>query len=282
VDLEYIVDAFPQPNRKVQSQQQELCAGGPATNAAITFSFLGGAASLITALGRHPLSTIAWNDLEKHGVQVQDVAADMAAPPAVSSICVHDQTGERTIVSANAGAQMASLDRLNPEILSGASILLVDGHHMSLCIEAASAARQSGIKVVMDGGSWKQGMPDLLRYVDIAICSQDFEPPGEENAQQFLRHHGLLKIAITRGEKPILWSTPESSGEFPVRQVQAKDTSGAGDVFHGAFCWAFANGCEFTQALIYASDVATESCLYYGTHSWMRGLQEFSKSFSLP
>jgi sugar/nucleoside kinase (ribokinase family) len=135
---------------------------------------------------------------------------------------------------------------------------------MPLCIAAARAAREAGTTVVLDGGSWKEGMLGLLRYVDIAICSEDFTPPVN------LRDQAVAKIAITRGAKPILWSTPDSAGELAVRAVEPRDTSGAGDIFHGAFCWAYASGYEFTKALEFASEVATESCLHYGTRSWMK------------
>ncbi len=264
VDLTYVVSEFPKPNQKVCASQQELVAGGPAANAAITFAFLGGVASLVTALGVHALAAIAREDLEKHKVELYDLAGDPSAAPALSSICVQAATGERTIVSANAGTQAAMPDRFDPQVLSGAKILLVDGHHMSLCITAARAARDAGITVVMDGGSWKEGMEGLLPFVDIAICSEDFTPPVT------LRDQGVAKIAITRGAKPILWSTSQSNGELPVREIEPRDTSGAGDIFHGAFCWAYASGSEFTEALEYASGVATESCLHYGTRSWMK------------
>jgi sugar/nucleoside kinase (ribokinase family) len=275
VDAEYVVGDFPQPNQKVSALEQILTAGGPAANAAITFSFLGGAASLVTAIGQHALAAIALEDLEKHGVVLHDVAADPAAPPSLSSICVHARTGERTIVSANAAAQAAAPDRFDPKVLSGVEILLVDGHHMPLCIAAARAASEAGITVVLDGGSWKEGMPGLLPYVDIAICSEDFTPPVE------LRDQGIVKIAITRGAKPILWSTPQSAGELAVRAVEPRDTSGAGDIFHGAFCWAYASGSEFTKALEFASELATESCLHYGTRSWMK-LRNKQRSSDVP
>jgi len=263
VDPSYVVSEFPAPNQKVSASRQELSVGGPATNAAITFAFLGGAASLVTALGVHALAAIAREDLWKHKVKLHDLSADPLAAPALSSICVHAATGDRTIVSANAAAQSALPGKFDPEALSGAKILLVDAHHMPLCIAAARAARDAGITVVMDGGSWKEGMEGLLPFVDIAICSEDFTPPTK------LRDLVVAKIAITRGAKPILWSTGESDGEIPVRLIQPKDTSGAGDIFHGAFCWAYASGYEFTKALEFASGVATESCLHYGTRSWM-------------
>jgi sugar/nucleoside kinase (ribokinase family) len=196
-------------------------------------------------------------------------------PPALSSICVHARTGDRTIVSANSAAHPASPGRYDPQTLSGVNILLVDGHHMALCIVAARAAREAGITVVLDGGSWKEGMPGLLPYVDIAICSEDFTPPVK------LRDQGIVKIAITRGAKPILWSTPQSAGELAVRAVEPRDTSGAGDIFHGAFCWAYASGSEFTKALEFASELATESCLHYGTRSWMK-LRNKQRSSDVP
>jgi sugar/nucleoside kinase (ribokinase family) len=255
VDLAYVVAEIPGPNQKVSATRQELTAGGPAANAAVTFSLLGGEASLITAIGRHALAAIAWEDLERHGVRVHDLAASPDALPAVSSICVHAGTGDRTVVSANAASLSASLDKFDPEALAGKDILLVDGHHMPLCIAAAKAAKEQGITVVLDGGSWKEGMSDLLPLVDIAICSEDFSPVPD----------GVRKVAITRGGKPILWSTPESSGEVRVRQIQPIDTLGAGDIFHGAFCWAYATGAELTKALEFAAEVATDSCLHYGT-----------------
>jgi sugar/nucleoside kinase (ribokinase family) len=267
VDLAYVVAEFPGPNQKVAATQQELTAGGPAANAAVTFSFLGGEASLITALGRHALSAIAWEDLEQQGVAVQDLTADPKNAPPLSSICVHAQTGDRTVVSANAAALSALPGKFDPETLAGMNILLVDGHHMPLCIAAARAARDRGITVVLDGGSWKAGMSDLLPLIDVAICSDDF---ADRDAP---RNHGVPKVAITRGARPIVWSTPESAGEAPVPHIQPKDTSGAGDIFHGAFCWAYARGFEFTQSLEIAGNIATASCLSYGTRSWMNSIE---------
>src|SRR5581483_10151985 len=105
----------------------------------------------------------------------------------ISSIFVHKQTGERTVVSPNAAAFGDMEYAFDPAWLEGASIVLVDGHHMPLCIAAARAAR---VPVVLDGGSWKPGMTELLKDVDIAICSADFTPPGE-GALRFLRKAGV-------------------------------------------------------------------------------------------
>lgn len=262
VDLFYVVDHFPGPNQKIKALRQDLMAGGPAANAAVTFSYLGGEARLITSLGEHPLASVAREDLKRNRIEIHDLAEDRAGLPAISSVCVHQSSGERSVVSANAPAQPAALSEFSSELLSGVRVLLVDGHHMAVCIAAAEAAQARRIPVVLDGGSWKDGMADLLALVDIAICSEDFLPrPDAKTAS---------KVAITRGEKPILWFAGESSGEIAVKKIQAIDTTGAGDIFHGAFCWEFARGSSFAQALEFAAGVASESCLHYGTRAWMR------------
>lgn len=75
--------------------------------------------------------------------------------------------------------------------------------------------------------------------------------------------------AITRGERPIIYDTPEGSGEIAIESVEAVDTLGAGDILHGAFCYYYAKGNQFVVALQQASRVATLSCRTFGTRTWM-------------
>ena len=272
VDVAYVVTSFPSPNQKIAAQRQELAAGGPATNAAVTFSFLGGTAHLVTALGMHPLTSIVRQDLDHRKVEITDVAPGHPEAPPLSSIFVHAETGERTVVSANAAAYSGLQYRFDTSWLSGISILLVDGHHMPLCIAAATAAREAGVPVVLDGGSWKNGMPTLLAQVDMAVCSGDFTPPERtpgRDTVRFLREAGIAVVAITRGSDSILWQSGDGGGEIPVPRIKPRDTLGAGDIFHGAFCWALASSCDLETSLLAAAEVAAESCLHFGTRGWM-------------
>jgi len=94
----------------------------------------------------------------------------------------------------------------------------------------ARAARSAGIPAVLDGGSWKPGTDELLRHVDIAICSADFLPPGcssEEEVIGFLSRRGVGKIAITLGAEALRFVSGVRSGTIEVPQVDAVDTMGA-------------------------------------------------------
>jgi sugar/nucleoside kinase (ribokinase family) len=192
-----------------------LSAGGPATNAAATFAFLGGQASLLTGAGRHPMAAIFRHDLARFDIALQDLAAATGDPPPLSSIFVIGNTGARTIVSASRALLSLDYDAFRPEALEGSAFLLVDGHYMPLAIAAASAARQRGMRVILDGGSWKEGMMDLLPLVDTAICPADFRAPGHESEDAvaaFLRGCGIAQVAITRGPSAIRFWTDSAAG----------------------------------------------------------------------
>jgi sugar/nucleoside kinase (ribokinase family) len=272
VDISYTVDKIPRRNQKISVESQRVSAGGPSANAAATFAFLGGRTKLITAIGSHPLASVMRRDLMRRGVQVRDLARSSDEPPPVSSIMVLRGIGERTVVSANANV-LSVKTSFNSQWLDGVSVMQVDGHYMSLCIAAARGARRRGISVVLDSGSWKKRMAELLRFVDIAICSEDFRPPGCRSTNdvfQFLLTRGIRKIAISRGDRSIQFVDGDGRGEVKVRKVRAVDTLGAGDILHGAFCYyACQAGNGLRDALAAAARVATFSCRFSGTRSWM-------------
>lgn len=277
VDVSYTVDEIPGRNQKVSVRQQLITPGGPATNAASTFAFLGGRTTLVSAVGAHPLSAVIRDDLIRSSVRLHDVGRGRREPPPVSSILVDRATGERMVVSANAAVFSPISAAFNLKWLAGVSIVLLDGQYMPLCLAAAKAAQQRGIRVVLDSGSWKPGMAKLLSFLDTAICSGDFRPPGcrsESDVFQFLAKRKIPRIAITRGESAIRFVEEGKRGEILVRRIRPVDTLGAGDIFHGAFCYyACQPGQTFRSSLAAASAVATFSCRYPGTRLWMKRFQ---------
>ncbi len=273
LDLEYPVDEIPRRNQKISVSEQRVSAGGPATNAAVAFSFLGGRSVLVTAVGKHPFGAALRQDVGRFPIVLHDLARQRTAPPPVSSIMVLRGTGERSVVSANAAAFGAITAKLNPDWMSGASMVQVDGHYSALCLAGARLARSRSIPVVLDSGSWKEGMAELLPLIDIAVCSDDFLPPGcrdENDALEFLIAQDIRQVAITRGASPILYCDEGKRGKIPIERVRPIDMLGAGDIFHGAFCYyASRQGRSFRDALTMAAAVATFSCLHPGTRSWM-------------
>ncbi|MFI5958597.1 PfkB family carbohydrate kinase [Cryptosporangium sp. NPDC051539] len=260
VDVVHRLERPLRPNEKVTALRQDISAGGPAANAAVVFARLGGDATLVTALGRHPLARFAAEDLARHGVTVRDAAPDVVEPPAVSVIQVIDETGDRQVSSVNAGAFWARYPAQPPGgITDGADVVLVDGHHPDL----ARAAVRAEAPVVLDGGSWKPVLSDLLPSVDYAVCSSAFPEP--ESLE-------VPRVAVTRGPDPIRWWAGPERGEVQVPSVVVRDTLGAGDAFHGAFAYALTTGASFVEALTTGARVAALRCSVVGPRAWLEQL----------
>lgn len=262
VDLVQRVSTLPAPGEKVQSLSVEVAAGGPAANAAVAVAALGGRARLSTVLGEHPLARLAADDLSSCGVELMDALPDRDTPPAVSAVSVRVGDGERTVVSHNAAgvSATAAVD------LSDADVLLLDGHHAMMALPAARAARARGVPVVLDAGSWKPVLADLLSYVDVCACSAAFA------ARVPLTNPVVIR---TNGPEPVRWSAGSESGEVAVPPVTARDTVGAGDVWHGAFALGVARlgrvpGAAEVPALIrYANRAAAVRIQHEGARAWV-------------
>ncbi|MHB9856957.1 PfkB family carbohydrate kinase [Streptomyces sp. YIM S03343] len=279
LDVVQLVDHVPGPDEKQTARDQLAAAGGPAANAAAVFSHLGGAARLLTAIGTHPLGLGVTVDLTRLGVTVTDLAARSTAPPAVSSVLVTVSTGQRAVTSTNAaGHRLAPPGELTGWV-EECDVVEFDGHHMDLAVAAGRAARALGRTTVFDGGSWKDGTPDLLPYVDVAVCSADFRPPGVTTAAgtlRFLREHGVVWAAVSRGADPLVWEGPDGGGTVEVPRTRVVDTLGAGDVLHGALTHDLAvrgplTSEGFAEALRGAVEVASSACASFGTRAWMHG-----------
>ena len=263
LDLVQYVDHLPAANEKVQASDARIEFGGPAANAAFTAAALGLESRLLTCIGRSALSSVLMESLQASRLDVVDAASHRDWQPPVSSVAVTGTT--RAVISLNSGARPVT--SLPAGSLDGCSALLVDGHHLPLCIEASSQARIAGIPVLLDGGSWKPGLERLLPLVDSAVLSADFTSPEPIDWHD-------RPVAVTNGHHPIRFQVGSHEGTIEVDAVSAADTLGAGDVFHGAWLAHVGRfGLEhFEHGLRFAARIAGLSCRYPGAHAWAEHL----------
>ncbi len=240
LDVIHRVGSYPNRNEKVTAEEQFLAAGGPAANAAIAASALGVEAALVTALGPAPAADLARADLRAHGVAAVDLAR--AHELSVSSIVV-SPSGERAVVSTDAGTpQFGPLDLSH---LPTPRAVLLDGHHPAIQRAAITEAKARGALIILDAGRWRPIFAELIPRADVVACSADFTLPGgparsDENLAAELLGRGAGAVVITHGGDPVYWSDGKRGGHAPVPAVPARDTLGAGDVFHGALTAALA------------------------------------------
>lgn len=285
MDVVQRVAEFPAPDQKITSLDAELVTGGPAAGAAITAAALGSPVSLMTALGRHPIGGLVATDLTQHGVQAVDIAPHRESAPPISAVSVHDATGQRCVVSRNAadGDSDVSDTDFPVGIIDDAAVLLADGHYPALALATVRRAKAAGVPVLLDGGSWKPVLAELLPYVDFAVCSAAFRAPGTTTSAEqgpALRALGVPVVAVTQGGGPVLcWDSGQGvvPDEIPVPQVRVADTLGAGDVFHGAVAHAMratTKSCWLHTVVSFAASVAALRVEHRGRRNWLAALQD--------
>ncbi len=280
IDLQFLIDSDIAPNQKYKARKNGIYTGGPATNAAVTYSHLGGRAGIITPVGNHEFSGFITSELTTLGVELIDPLYNQVSKPVFATVVTAKHTGDRSVFSYHPDNLPGFSLNGEAQILQNADFLLIDGFFMGQAIYLAEKAAALNVPVIFDGGSWKDGTEDLLPYVDVCIASADFFPPGIDNPKQTLEYlidKQINKAAVTRGEKSILYQESKTSGEIHIPETEVVDTLGAGDIFHGAFCYYYSITQNFVQSLLEASEVASESCRYFGTRQWMQRVQEVNE-----
>ncbi len=271
IDIFNIVHNHPAANQKIRAQRQFACAGGPAANAAVAFAAFGNEAHLCSGLGSHPTAALAAADLRKHGVTLHDYSDNPDQLPVLSSIMIDSTNGDRCVVYSNPYERKLIADHRYADLIAGHSVILFDGYHLEQALVIAKTAKAGGITTVLDGGSWKDGLEKLLPFIDYAICSADFAPPGCSSPQQhfsYLMDLGVTGCAISRGSEPTVLSIAGEVRQCPVPPTDAVDTLGAGDILHGAFCHFIRNH-PFADSIEQAIQAASLSCRFYGTREWI-------------
>jgi len=271
VDIQYYVEQFPEPNIKIKSEAPSILIGGPATNAAVAFSALNGGAHLATAVGDNAFTSLVKSDFNTNNIILNDIAENQNISPVLASV-ITSLNGDRTILTHNPTEVNANLKVSELFETVKPQVVMLDGFNPGFSVECAATAKEKGIPVVIDCGSWKPQYSEILKYTDIVICSADFYPPACDSPQQvfsYLKNYGIKYSAISRGEKSILFQENENKGEIRVDEVKVVDTLGAGDFLHGAFCYYWLENFSFEKALKMASEIAGFSCRFRGTRSWI-------------
>ena len=181
------------------------------------------------------------------------------SPTPLSTVIVKPN-GNRALINYKGdtkplAAEAVDFSALNPKVI------LFDGHEPHISIPLAEHARKIGIPTVLDAGSVHDGTLALMGLVDYLVCSEKFafQLKGDEHAALAYLANLAPFVVITLGERGLIWQHEKQSGRLAALAINAIDTTGAGDAFHGAFAAGIAAGLDWLTTLRYAS-VAGSLC----------------------
>ncbi|MCE5263935.1 MAG: PfkB family carbohydrate kinase [Deltaproteobacteria bacterium] len=264
-DLVFRVDHHPGADEKAVAESFVRCGGGPAANAAIMVARMGLRSAFAGYLGADLFGGLHLQELKSAGVDTRLVVRGEHPTP-ISSVWVKP-SGEKSLVNFRSAESVLSPGAVDFTDIRP-RVILFDGHEPELSVSLLDHARVLGIKTVLDAGSWNRGTSRLFDKVDYLVCSETFARQFAGTSSPRLAMEELIRrngsVVITLGREGLIWRNPDGAGSLPAFPVTAEDTTGAGDVFHGAFAGSIAVGREWGEALRYASAAAALSCTRLG------------------
>lgn len=284
LDITWQVDALPQGGGKTRADDVREGGGGMAANAAAAAARLGARVQFWGRAGDDSAGHEMKAQLAALGVEVSHFQLFAGARSSLSGIVV-DTRGERMIVNFRGADLPVDPAWLPLAALAQTDAVLADPRWPEGAHALFVAARERGLPTVLDGDVADAGVFDLLLpHTDYAVFSEpglagyatDARSVDEQLA--FALSRGCKLAAVTLGERGIRWADAAGTHALPAFQVQAVDTTGAGDVFHGALAFALGAHWPVRRAFRFSAAVAAIKCTRPGGRA---GVPDFATAQSL-
>jgi ribokinase len=244
--------------------------GGQVGTALTTLARLGARTGYVGVLGNdregHQLREL----FEQERVDLARLRVEADVGTNICILLVEQGTGRRAILChRRAGAEALRLESGDRDYIQASQVLHLDGQFMPAAIQAARWAREAGVKVCFDGNHPRPGLDELLPKVDWLVVAEPFPVAytGVADAQEAARELlalGAEVLVITLGERGCKVLTADEQFYMPGFQVNAVDTTGAGDAFHGGFIYGMLQDWDLRRVANFANAVAALNCRMLG------------------
>ncbi len=269
-DLLY-VDQYPAPDTKVPVRASRREGGGLAGTALVAAARLGAKTAFCGVLGDDEWSRFSIQELEREGVDCSPVLKRAGARPIYSVIIVDQSTGQRCILYSREAFTEPPPDAITPTLVAGCRVLFVDSTVIASGTRAAAIARSHTIPVVADIESDSDSrLPDLLRHIDhlivgIGIARKLTGETDPAAAARVLSSPDRACCVVTVGDQGCWYAKPGGEARhLPALEIEAVDTTGCGDVFHGAYAASLAQGADVDMAVRVATIAAGVKATRHG------------------
>ena len=276
-DTLLVVPHFPAYAGKVAFQEEILSPGGQVASALVACARLGLRVKYIGTVGDDERGRIQMESLIASGINLDHVQQRRGCPNQTAYIVIDRSTGERTVLWRRDDCLRLEPAEIAPEQIASARLLHIDGHDTPAVAHAAQIAHSRGIPVTVDVDTIYHGFDGVLPHVDYLVTSSEFPGQWTNESDPFKaletlqREYGMRVAAMTLGAHGALALEQGRFHYSPAYVVNCVDTTGAGDVFHGAFCYAVLEGMRMRDALDFSNAMAALKCTARGARGGIRG-----------
>jgi len=282
VDFLCVVPEFPTVNSKMEMLQFSKQGGGQVATAMVALSRWGVKAKYIGKVGGDEWGQFSLHSIRQEGVDVSSVTTEPDAINQFATIIVDRTSGERTILWNRDERLMYRKGELRREELCSGKFLHLDGHDAHAAIQSASWAKEEGIPTIVDLDKVEPLTPELIKKIDFVITSARFPTlftgiSDREKALVEMQRQVSGFVCATLGHEGAMALVDGELLYAKGFEVNAVDTTGAGDVFHAAFIYGLLQNWEVRDILQFANGAAALKCKSLGGRKGIPTLQEIHK-----
>jgi len=279
LDYLSLVDIYPENDTKKEVLAWHEQGGGPVATALVALSRLGIKCNFFGVVGDDEAGEKIRRSLSGEGVEVKGLITRKGSSSQLAFIAVERHTAKRTIFWKRPSGMPLQPEELRNDFLQGCGFLLIDGLMMEASLAAAKKARDLNIPVMLDAGSARLGMLELARLCDYVVASEVFAKGLKweltaESLQKERESLGVKALTITLGEQGSMTASEGQVFIMPAFRVDAVDTTGAGDVFHGGYIYGLLKGWDLRRTVRFASALAAIKCMRLGGRTGIPSLSE--------
>ena len=282
-DTLLLVPQFPAYGGKAPFVTEIQSPGGQVASAMVACAKLGMRTKYIGSVGDDEGGRVLMRSLEQSRIDITHVQLRTDCPNQSAYIVIDQTTGERTILWKRPDCLRIVPEHIEPDQIRCAKLLHIDGHDTAAVGHAARIASENGIPVTVDVDTIYRGFDRVLPYVDYLIASTNFPVEWTSQRDPFLaleliqKEYDMRVAAMTLGPYGALALADGRFHYSPAFVVNCQDTTGAGDVFHGAFCYAVVNDYSIEDALELSNAMAALNCKALGAQGGIRGIEAARK-----
>lgn len=275
VDHLIVVPVYPEFDTKLRLIEHKQSAGGQTATAMVALRRLGLNTAYAGRFGSDPEGQFGLDTLKADGVNVDFAEVVEAARNQIAFITIDARSGERTIVWDRDDRLAYRPEDAPVEFGPLGRVLHLDAHDPPACVRVAKAARDNGTIVSADIDNVYEGLPELLPLIDIMIGSKEFPHRVTgitDERRALIEMHARFGCAVVGMTIGAAGAVVYCEGEFiesPGIPAPGgcRDTTGAGDAFHGGFLYGFLTGEDLETSLQFANAVAAIKCSALGART---------------
>lgn len=280
-DMTVPVDDYPVENTKYRFSEKYSAGGGPASNAAYLLGKWGIETVIATTIGSDDFGTKIKKEFQDIKVNTEYIETNYEKETSFSFILINKKNGSRTVF--NVATEHPALKKLNYDFTP--DIIFTDGHDYGATQNAISKY-QNAISVI-DAGRITPELLELCKYIKYIVCSKGFAETVTGMKFDFNNPQSLVNIytklqdkypnsnlTITLEEHGCLYTSGNEIKIMPGLKLTPVDTTGAGDIFHGAFTYGLANGFDMDKIMTFANIAAGLSVTKMGSRLSIPSLSE--------